>query len=107
MKAAVLLLLTFPVAAVAFDPRYMKIGQSGEITNFGIDLTIKEVGDDWLYIRCDSKSDPTFYFLVRGVATKGLADDKPWDYKGSWKVTDTEKYKGKTVYVLRPFDPKR
>lgn len=93
-------------AAPEIDPHGMKIGQSGRIVLYGeTSLTVAEVGDDWLAIKCTS-GFPTYYFLVRGVPTKGVVTDKRWDHKGEWKVEDTEKYQGKTVFVLRPHKPK-
>jgi len=107
MRALIALcLFAVPAFADGINPITMKIGDAGPISDLQFDdLIITEVGTDYLAIRCKTRAAPNFLFLVRGISTKGLVDDKPWKYAGRYKVADTEKYQGKTVFVLKP-DPK-
>lgn len=41
-------------------------------------------------------------FLLKGMPTKGLVEDKVIEVKGKWKVTDTKKHRGKTYYLVEP-----
>ena len=119
MKAAYLLLLVLPTIllilalpgrarADSISPINMKVGDTGPISDLQVQsMTIVEVGTDFLRIRVRT-SEPTFDMLVRDISTTGLVDDKPWE-PGSqrFKVTGTEKYKGRTMYVLKPQVPSK
>lgn len=41
-------------------------------------------------------------FIVRGMSTKGFVTDKIIKLDGYFKVIDTKKHKGKTLFVLEP-----
>ncbi len=108
------LLLAIPLQADSgLLPRTMEIGQTGKFSAISSAGTVRyyiaEVGSDWLAIRVDTMeregSDMTI--IVRGVPTKGLVDEKRWKPEGEWKVEATEKYKGRTVFMLKPHDPKK
>lgn len=121
MRAALLLILfAFPAFAAEprMLPRSMEVGKVAQLWPDGEGLvgvrgevvryTILEVGDDWLALRVTTgERDPgPDTIIVRGVPTKGLVDDARWKPTGTWKVEKTEKYKGKTIFSLRPHDPK-
>ena len=104
MRTAVLLLaIASPALADSISPTSMKVGDSGPISDLQVQsMTIVEVGTDFIRIRVRS-AEPTFDMLIRDVSTTGLVDDKPWE-PGSqrFRVTGTEKYKGRTMFVLKP-----
>lgn len=112
LPVAVCLSVLFPLVAADIDPRKMEVGDSGPLWPVGKALGlgdpahyyISEVGDNWLAVRIKSgiRKDPEVTFIVRGVSTKGLVDDREWKPSGTWKVADTEKYRGKTVFTLKP-----
>jgi hypothetical protein len=107
-------LLAVPSASAADGmlPDTMEVGKVGKLWPTGeglpgarevVEYLISEVGDDWLALRVAGLGGETRpVILVRGVPTKGLVDDRRWKPEGVWKVVGTEKYKGKTVFTLRP-----
>jgi hypothetical protein len=109
--AAAVLVFCLPAAAAdRLLPDNMAVGKVGPLWPDGHGLpgaadvvryTIAEVGDDWLALRVTGAGGPSV-ILVRGVDTKGLVNDRRWKPAGEWKVTATEKYRGKTRFVLRP-----
>lgn len=96
-----LLVITIPAHGAGIDLWDIHIGDAGPIGTANVKkLTITEVGDDWIAVRCQTVPS-TFTIVVRGIPTAGLVDDKPWEPKGNFKVEKTEKYKGKTVFVFQ------
>jgi hypothetical protein len=91
--------------AVGIWPR-MKVGKMGEFkdpkTKKNLDVRIKELlSGDLMMVRIGS-DEPAF--LVRGLPTKGLADDTEIELKGEWKVTGTGPYGTPTkhYYIVEP-----
>lgn len=101
-----LLLFAFPTFA-GINPVNMKVGDSGKFFLDQCDVSISEVGKDWISVRCKSSFGPTFYFVVRDIDTKGLVDDKPWKPTGEFTVTGTEKYRSKTVFTVKSKPPEK
>jgi hypothetical protein len=91
-----------PALAGSVSPYSMQVGDTGPLAVPGSGYTISEVGDDWLALRYKGFENKTMTILVRGIPTAGLVDDKAWtpDKLTVFKVEKTEKYKGKTVFVL-------
>jgi hypothetical protein len=96
----VCLLLAAPAFAGPISPSRMKVGDTGELALPPSGFIVAEVGDDWIAVRFRT-SDGSQTILVRGIPTAGLVDDRQWVPKGNFKVEKTEKYKGKTVFVLQ------
>lgn len=46
-------------------------------------------------------------FIVRGMNTKGFVDGKRLKLDGKFKVVDTKKYRGATLFVVSPEPMKR
>jgi hypothetical protein len=89
-------LLAVPSASAADGmlPDTMEVGKVGKLWPTGEGLPGARVAG------LGGETRPVI--LVRGVPTKGLVDDRRWKPEGVWKVVGTEKYKGKTVFTLRP-----
>jgi hypothetical protein len=72
----------------------MKVGKSGEFkdpkTKKYLSVRIKELLSGNLMLVSIGKDEPPF--IVRGLPTKGLADDIQIELKGEWKVTGTGPY---------------
>jgi hypothetical protein len=114
VRTLLALLALTPAAVAAPDgmlPTTMEVGKIGELWPDGlgtgirgtvVEYTIAEVGPGWLALRVTGFGDGPDTIVVRGVPTDGLVDGRRWKPKGTWKVEATEKYKGKTVFSLRP-----
>ena len=105
------LLFAAPIFADGMVPKTMEVGKVGKLWPDGegmvgarevVKYTIAQVGDDWLALRVSGHGEGADLFIVRAVPTKGLVDDRRWKPTGEWKVTGTEKYRGKTVFTLQP-----
>lgn len=113
---SVILTLVLPSAcafAAELDPHKLELDKSGELIPYGkaagnaalgrVTYKVIGVGDDWLAIRAhdvDNSSRDDVTFIVRGISTRGMVDDKPWKPEGVWTVSKTEKFKEKTVFTL-------
>ncbi len=92
-------------------PREMEVGKVSTLWPAGVPLAgeavkyvITEIGDDWIAVRVETHETEgdRMAVLVRGIPTKGLVDGRSWKPAGEYKVEKTEKYKGKTVFSLKP-----
>ena len=109
-------LLVPSLYAAELSPLKLELDATGTLTKNGkvpeegslrfVRYTVLEVGKDWLAIEIEGDFGfagkvKTATMIVRGIPTRGIVDGKPWEPTGNWTVTDTEKYKGSTVFVLR------
>lgn len=95
---AVLLLALAP-ADVDLCPDTLEVGQVGKWIKDKkpIKFRVREIFDDALMV-VGWADEPDI--LVSGMDTRGLADGKKIDLKGRWKVVKTQKWKGRTLYLV-------
>ncbi len=103
LSLAVLLCLACVLRADDIRPDLWKVGDEGYVREQGnaIQFTIGEVIDkETLLIKRLGQSYPAF--IVEKYPTKGLSDDEKITFVGTYKVTGTRKYNGRTYKVLEP-----
>ena len=98
------LALAAPAAAADLRPDDLEVGQVGFFrASNGADFEwrVAEVidADRMVLVLPGTPNNPV---LVKGKATAGLADGKRITLPGEWRVAGTEKYSGRTYYVVEP-----
>ncbi len=86
-------------------PRLFKIGDIVRIdvapNGAGEELRAREIvdGKTMVVYLFNDRSAP---FVVRGHPTKGIADGQTLDIPGVWRVTNTVRIVGQTMFVVEP-----
>jgi hypothetical protein len=107
--AALLFVLAGPLAAADLRPDALEVGQVGRWradTGGDFEWRVAEVIDARRMVLV-LPGLPDSPVLVRGRPTAGIADGKRLTLAGEWRVAGTEKYSGRTYYVVEPAEAKK
>jgi hypothetical protein len=107
--AALLFALAGPLAAADLRPDALEVGQVGRFradTGGDFEWRVVEVIDARRMI-VTLPGLPDSPILVKGRPTAGIADGKRLTLPGEWKVAGTERYSGRTYYVVEPVGAKK
>lgn len=122
LSVCVVVVLCMAVQAQELSPLKLELDKTGTLTPWGkvpeegslryVKYTVREVGKDWLAIEIEGDFGfagkvKTETMIVREIPTRGIVDGKKWEPTGKWTVTDTEKYRGKTVFVIKEAKSKK